>query len=246
MAWIPRRFVRPPSDAGAARRRRLVSPCGAQRRRRQHRRVAASRMSAQQNHPSGAPPQHRSSELPPSGNAPADDGSKRTNTPLAAAPAPGRVPPTHNRSPAPGAPAPAGENLVGDLPAKGRKTSDGRQLFLLRGEMSVHVLDEPVGDGLDLFLDALRIILGQLAFLLLLFRDLHRIAAGAAEGYVTLLGESVGDLDELLPPLAAQLRQGHADHAAIYDRINAEIGGLQRFFDAADDRLVPRSDLNLS
>jgi len=51
-------------------------------------------------------------------------------------------------------------------------------------------------------------------------------------------GEPVGDLDEFLPALTAQLGQRHADDAAVEQRIDAEIGGLQGLLDVANDRLV--------
>src|SRR5262245_65351683 len=91
----------------------------------------------------------------------------------------------------PRAPSPAG--------ARSASTgSDMRDVFLLRRQHLVDLLDVVVGQLLHLGVALAVLVLGDLVILLELLEPLHPVAAHIAHGDAGLLGVFVRDLDQLL------------------------------------------------
>jgi hypothetical protein len=107
-------------------------------------------------------------------------------------------------------------------------------------EVVADALDGSIGGRLNILLEALGLVLGQLGLL----HGLKRVAADVANVHAALFGEAVGGLDEFLPALAAHFRQRDADHLAVGDWVESEVGLLDALDDRLDQAGVPRLDLD--
>ena len=81
---------------------------------------------------------------------------------------------------------------------------------LFRGKSRVNLLDETIGQLLNLIGMAAMIVLAHLAVLLELFQKVHRLAPGVADSDIGLLGVFVSEFYQLLPAVCRQLRDWQA------------------------------------
>src|SRR5689334_8797962 len=127
---------------------------------------------------------------------------------------------------------------VPPLPADGTGSvfwSDIQDVFFLGGDRLVDLLDELVGERLDLLALLAVLVLGDLVVLFLLLQRFHAVAAHVAHGDARLLGIFMRDLDQLLAPLLGQWRYRHADGLALGHRVEAEIGLADPLLDRFDE-----------
>ena len=104
------------------------------------------------------------------------------------------------------------------------------------------LLDEVVGQLLDVLLGDLVIVLGDLGGLLLLLHLLHRVAADVADGDLRGLAVLLGLLDQIAAALLGQGREDQTDRAAVVLGIDAQIGGEDRLLDGLEQACVPGLD----
>ena len=123
-------------------------------------------------------------------------------------------------------------------PALHGTSADGEEVFFLRGEVLVDILDALVGVILDFLFRALGVVLGELGLL----DGLEDVAANVADLHAAFLGEALGDLHELLAALAAHVGEGHADDVAVHCGVEAEVGELDALGDGLGEAAVPGGD----
>src|SRR5580765_608144 len=116
------------------------------------------------------------------------------------------------------------------------------QLVFLELDDAVDVLDELVGELLDIVFGARVLVLGDLLFLEELLDVMERVATHVAHGDLRVLAFVRDVLGKLLAALLRQRRQVDADHVADRRRREAEIGGEDRLLDRADHGLLIRRD----
>src|SRR5690349_11102859 len=109
--------------------------------------------------------------------------------------------------------------------------SDIQNVFFLGRDRFVDLLDELVGERLDLLALLTMLVLGDLVAFLVRLERLHAVTAHVAHGDAGLLGVFVRDLDQLLAALFGQRRNRHADGLTFGHRIEAEIGLADAFLD---------------
>ena len=88
-------------------------------------------------------------------------------------------------------------------------------------------------------LEPLALVLADLVLLLVLLEMVHAVAADVAHRDPRLFGILADQLGQFLAPLLGQIRDRQADHLAVGDRVDAQIGVADRFFDRRDIRFVP-------
>ncbi len=116
---------------------------------------------------------------------------------------------------------------------------DLHDLLFLVAQRVVDLLDVIVGRLLHLGAVLLVLVLADGVLFFELLQMLHRVAAHVAHGDALLLGVLAGDLGEFGAPFAGERRNRNAQLLAVDDRVEAQIGGADRFVDGAHHGLVP-------
>ncbi len=91
---------------------------------------------------------------------------------------------------------------------------------------------------LDLVQHAVHLVLGHLTLLLGLLQAVVGVPADLTHRLAGLLGITVDHLDDLLAPLLGKLGDGDADHGAVVDRVQPQVGLEDRLFNGGDGVLV--------
>ena len=102
-----------------------------------------------------------------------------------------------------------------------------------------------LGEFLDLFLDAVAVVFGEVFVFLGLVGDLVAVAADVADGDLGLLGQLLDAADHLAPHLGRQRRHVEADHPAVALRVEPQVAGLDRLLDVLDRARIVRADDDL-
>src|SRR5207248_7874646 len=106
--------------------------------------------------------------------------------------------------------------------------------------------DVPVGELLELCLDALHLIGRHAGALLLGLELVVRVAPQRADLDAAFLDLLVQLLDEVLPPLFIERRDIEADHGAVVPRREPEVRSEDRLLDRLDEVPIPRSEEHTS
>src|SRR5206468_8629099 len=94
------------------------------------------------------------------------------------------------------------------------------QLLLLHLQHRVDLGDDVVGALLELLLDAVEVVLADLAVLLELLELVARLAADVAAGHAAFLGAIAHDLHEVAPPFLGELRERETDDLTVVRRVD--------------------------
>src|SRR5262249_51901575 len=116
------------------------------------------------------------------------------------------------------------------------------ELLLLVAQHRVDLTHDFVGETLELLLDAVELVLRQVAVLLLLLELVPDVPAYVADRDPALLGSSLHHLHQRLAAVGPQLRAGQPDHRAVVRRVDAEVGLLDRLLDRLHRALVVGGD----
>src|SRR5579863_4756769 len=116
------------------------------------------------------------------------------------------------------------------------------QFVFFRFHHAVDVLDELVGELLHLVFGLAFLVFGDLLVLEQFLDVMQRIAAHVAHRDLRALAFVRNMLGQFLAALLGQRRQVDPDHRAGGGRVEAEIGGDDRFFDRLHHGFFPRCD----
>src|ERR1043166_5911346 len=95
-----------------------------------------------------------------------------------------------------------------------RHASNGQDFLFLGRQQLVDFCNRCVGGLLDVVIEALLVVLGNLVILLEFLDDIEAVTANVTYRYLGKIGIFVGDLDEFLAAFLIQLRNAQAQHLA--------------------------------
>src|SRR6266550_6395084 len=130
--------------------------------------------------------------------------------------------------------------------ASGPRRSNGEDLLLLRLADLVGGKDVPVGELLELRLDALHLVGGHAGALLLGLQVVVRVAPQRADLNAAFFDFLVQLLDEVLTTLLIQRRDIEPDDRSIVPRRESEVRREDGLLDRLDETSVPRLDHDLA
>src|SRR5690242_5279120 len=121
-------------------------------------------------------------------------------------------------------------------------SSDAQQLVFLVLDHRVDVLDEAIGQLLDLVVGLALFVFGDLLFLEQILDLLQGVAADVADGDLGVLALVAHVLGQLAAALFGERRHVEADHRAGGGRRDADVRGHQRLLDHCHQALLERRD----
>ncbi len=106
----------------------------------------------------------------------------------------------------------------------------------------IDILDRVIGQLLDFDLEPLALVLTDVVLFLVDFQMIHSVTADVAHRDSRLFGILAGQLGQFLAPFLSQIGDRQTDHRSIGNRVEAQPGRADRFFDRTDIALVPHLD----
>ncbi len=122
--------------------------------------------------------------------------------------------------------------------------SDFQQFSFLGGKAFFDFLDILVGEFLDFFFGAGKLVFGDFTGFLKFLDFIDGMAAIGADADAPFLGHLAHSLDEVLAPFLGKRGNGKADKLAVHLRHDAELRFLERLADRFDRGGVPGLDLD--